>query len=340
MSKNYSQLNLDERRIIYKLFEAGKSKTEIANHLGRHRSTIFREFQRNTTYHEEAYVRGYFHVNAQEFSRRRRAKLKKLMRYPELKAYIINKLEGDWSPDQISGCLKRLDIKGFYVCRETIYDFIYSSVGRGLKLYRYLRRRFKNRRKMFTRKPRHLRGIPEELNYNNRPEQINDRNNFGHWEGDLMIFKRKYGQANITTLVERKSRYTIIAKNPDKKANTVISNIRDKLKALPRISRSSVTFDRGSEFLAWKMLEKHVKLGSYYCDPSSPWQKGTNENTNGRIRRFLPRDTDINDVTTSQIKQITDTLNNTPRRCLNYRTPHEVFYNHLHQDGDQIACLT
>lgn len=143
MNKNYQHLNLDERRTIYKLLELGHSKTEIANQLGRHRSTIFREVQRNTFYHEDPFVRGYFHVNAQEFSAQRRHKLKKLIRYPALKAYVIDKLQSFWSPDQIAGYLKRLNIDGFYVCRETIYAFIYSSDGRALKLYRYLRKAFK-----------------------------------------------------------------------------------------------------------------------------------------------------------------------------------------------------
>ena len=330
MSKNYSQLSLDERRTIYKHLESGRSKTEIANYLGRHRATIFREIQRNSFYHEDKFLRGYFHVGAQEFAMRRRSKLRKLIRYPELKAYIISKLEIPWSPDQISGYLKRLDIEGFYVCRETIYDFIYSTEGRALKLYRYLRRSFKNRRKRFTRKPRHLRGIPQEWSIHNRPDEVADRHNFGHWEGDLMIFRREYGNANITSLVERKSRYTFLLKNQNRRSEPVILSIRDKLAALPRHSRCSVTFDRGSEFMAWRLLKKHVVLGSYYCDPRAPWQKGTNENTNGRVRQFLPRDTNINDVSQAQINAICKKLNHTPRRCLDYRTPHVVFYNHLH----------
>ena len=208
--KSYSQLGLDERRTIYKLLEAGRSKTAIAVYLGRHRSTIFREIQRNTFYHEDHFNSGYFHVNAQEFTRRRRSKLRKLIRYPALTEYVISKLKDFWSPDQISGYLRRLDIDGFYVSHETIYEFIYSTEGRALRLYRYLCRSFKNRRKRFRRKPRHLRGIPEYLGIRHRPAEIATRSNIGHWEGDLIIFRRKYGHANITSLVERKSRYTLL----------------------------------------------------------------------------------------------------------------------------------
>jgi len=121
---------------------------------------------------------------------------------------VIDKLHFPWSPDQIAGHLKRLGIEGFYVCRETIYDFIYSAEGRALQLYRCLRRSFKHRRKRFKRKPRHLRGIPHKWSIHNRPEAVSDRSNFGHWEGDLIIGK-DHGSA-VGTLVERKSRYVFL----------------------------------------------------------------------------------------------------------------------------------
>ena len=341
MSQNYCHLSLDERRTIFNLLGKNISKTEIAQILGRHRSTIFREVRRNSFYlAEDQRCNGYFHVNAQEFARRRRAKLKKLIRNEALKAYVIDKLHFPWSPDQIAGHLKRLGIEGFYVCRETIYDFIYSAEGRALQLYRCLRRSFKHRRKRFKRKPRHLRGIPHKWSIHNRPEAVSDRSNFGHWEGDLIIFKREYGQTNLTTLVERKSRYTVMIKNQNRRSEVVTNKIKDKLTALPRYARQSLTLDRGSEFAAWKVLEKHLKLGSYYCDPRSPWQKGTNENTNSRIRQLLPSETNLNELSTADLNAVAKRINHTPRRCLNYRTPHEVFYNHLHQAEDQIACLT
>lgn len=330
MNKKYCHLSLDERRTIYKLLETNISKTEIAQRLGRHRSTVFREVRRNSFYlAEDQRCNGYFHVNAQELSRRRRSKLKKLFRNEALKSFVITRLRFPWSPDQISGYLKHLGIEGFYVCRETIYDFIYSAEGRALNLYRCLRRSFKNRRKRFKRKPRHLRGIPEKWSICNRPEIVKNRDNFGHWEGDLMIFKREFGQANITTLVERKSRYTIIIKNQNRRSEVVTGHIKDKLIALPRSARQSLTLDRGSEFAAWKLLDNHLELGSYYCDPRSPWQKGTNENTNSRIRQFLPSETNLNEVSNADLNIIAKRLNHTPRRCLDYRTPHEVFYTNL-----------
>lgn len=340
MSKNYSQMSMAERRSIYKLLGIGKSKTEIAEHLGRHRSTIFREIQRNSHYHEDPFLRGYFHVVANDRALSRRTQLKKLLRHATLKAYVISKLQFPWTPEQISGHLKNIGIKGFYVCHETIYAFIYSAEGQALGLYKHLRRSFKKRRKRGSRKSMKDRGIPEDLSIHHRPKDIEDRDGFGHWEGDLVMFKREYGKSNITTLVERKCRYTLLLKNENKCSVPVMSKIRNKLTTLPLSARSSVTFDRGSEFLAYDLLEKHVEHGSFFCDPRAPWQKGTNENTNGRLRRFLPRKTDIGEVSQAELNVISNKLNHTPRKCLGYKTPHEVFHNHLHQTQGQIACIT
>ncbi|WP_437207057.1 IS30 family transposase [Planctomicrobium sp. SH664] len=339
MKKSYCHLSLDERRTIFKLLEAGKSKAEIAGILGRHRSTLFREVRRNSFYHEDHFNNGYFHVNAHDMAAARRAKLCKLLRQPQLRDYIIQRLRDLWSPDQIAGHLRRLGFPDFYASHETIYAFIYSAEGRALNLYRYLKRCFKNRRKRFRRQPRWHRGIPEHMGISHRPAIVKDRNDFGHWEGDLIIFRKDYGEANITCLVERKSRYCVLIKNPHRKSMTVMGQIRDHLSALPRHSRQTITFDRGPEFSAWGMLERHVEHGSYYCDPQAPWQKGTNENTNGRLRRYLPGDTNVNELSAADLRAISQHVNHTPRKCLDYRTPHEVFYNHVHQHQDLASCL-
>ena len=337
MSEYYSQLDMNERRQIYFSLEAKKSIAEIARCLGRHRSTIYREVQRNTFYHIDSFNTGYFHMNAQELARRRRSKLKKLSSRPILRAYVIGRLQDYWSPDQIAGPLKRQNRRGFYVSPETIYAFVYGTEGRSLNLYRCLQKGFKNRRRRFGRKPRHLRGIPQHMGIEHRPAFIEARQSFGHWEGDLMIFSREYGSTNVTSLVERKSRYTFLLRNQSRHSEGVLSRIRDQLTALPRHSRQSITFDRGSEFMAWPLLAKHVELGSFYCDPRSPWQKGTNENTNGRIRRFLPGNTNINEITACDLDAICRQINHTPRKCLGYRTPHEVFCSHLQPQAAEIS---
>ena len=206
MSGSYHQIDLHERRQIYLALNANKSVPEIARYLGRHRSTIYRELQRNTFYHEDHFNNGYFHMNAQELARRRRSKLGKLASIPALKDWVVGKLKMLWTPEQIAGDLKRQGIAGFRVSHETIYSFIYGAEGRSLNLYRCLEKAFKNRRRRFIRKTRHLRGIPRNMGIRQRPALIETRQTFGHWEGDLINFSTKHGQSNVTTLVERKSR--------------------------------------------------------------------------------------------------------------------------------------
>jgi transposase, IS30 family len=184
----------------------------IAEILGRHHSTIYREIQRNTYLEEDDQKNnGYYPLCAEEFYRRRRQSLRLFRRNPELKDFIVEKLRAYWSPDQIAGYLKRLGIAGFYACMETIYRFVYSSEGRELGLYKYLFRGRKNRRRKYGRKPRDAR-IPEHHGIAFRPKSVDGREVFGHWEGDLMIFNREHGKSNLTSLIERKSRYTILAK--------------------------------------------------------------------------------------------------------------------------------
>jgi IS30 family transposase len=340
MSESYHHLDLDERREIYAGLDARRSVAEISRHLGRHRSTIYRELQRNTFYHEDHFLNGYFPVNAQELSRRRRSKLKKLNRLPELKERVIGLLRRKWTPQEIAGDLKQQVRLGFSISHEAIYQYIYSTEGRALDLYLCLARAFKNRRRRFGRKPRHLRGIPQNMGISHRPAEVETRQDFGHWEGDLVMFSREHGHANLTSLVERMSRFTILLLNQSRKSEAVMGRIRERMTSLPRHSRRSITFDRGSEFMAWPVLTGHVELGAFYCDPRSPWQKGTNENTNGRIRRFLPGHANINELTASELNAICRQLNYTPRKCLGYRTPHEVFYSHLHRQAPDLPCFT
>lgn len=140
-----------------------------------------------------------------------------------------------------------------------------------------------------------------------------------------ILFQKELGKANVTTLTERKSRYTVLIKNETKHSNTVMGSIRERLRQFSKPMRQTVTFDRGSEFLYYPLLSRQLNIKSYYCDPRSPWQKGTVENTNSRIRRFLPRNTDLEQISNDNLTAIADKINNTPRKCLGYRTPKEVF---------------
>ena len=179
------------------------------------------------------------------------------------------------------------------------------------------------RRTRYARKPRGL-TIPLENTIELRPPEIGARTSFGHWEGDLIAFRQDFGKANLTSLVERQSRYTILTRNPDRNATGVVAGVIGKLKALPASARQSVTFDRGTEFARYPLLKSKLGMASYFCKPQAPWQKGSVENTNGRVRRFLSRDTDIAALPEEALLEICDRLNATPRKCLGYRTPKEV----------------
>jgi IS30 family transposase len=249
-------------------------------------------------------------------------------RYPELKEFVIEKLQAYWSPDQIAGYLKRLGLASFYACMETIYRFIYSAEGKGLGLYRYLFKGRTRRRRKFGRTPRDIR-IPEHHGIAFRPEIVASRKTIGHWETDLMIFNREHGKANLTSMIERKSRYTILLKNEDRRPSPVMSQIRDRLAKLPRGLTQTMTFDRGFEFMRYPLLRQELGTESYFCDPQAPWQKGAVESNNNRIRRFFPREINLQAVNDTDLYAVCVIMNNTPRRCLGYRTPQEVLDVHL-----------
>ena len=329
--RNHTHLSLDERRQIYFMLGRKMSAVKIAYELGRHHSTIYREIQRNSYFEEDDHkMNDYYPVNAQEYYRRRRQNLRLLERYPDLKSFIIEKIKAYWSPDQIAGYLKKLGIEMFYACAETIYRFVYSAQGRELGLYSYLFKGRKNRRNKYARKPRGNR-VPDHHGIAYRPEIVEGRETFGHWERDLMIFNREHGKTNLTSLIERKSRYMVIAKNDNRKPAPVAQTISKSLSFFPRHMTQTMTFDRGFEFMRYHLLHKELGMETYFCDPQAPWQKGAVECNNNRIRRFLPREVDLKNVSDADIYDISVIMNNTPRRCLGYRTPQEIMDEHLHK---------
>ena len=214
------------------------------------------------------------------------------------------------------------------VSHETIYQYVYGTEGKRQELYRLLPRSRRRRRPRRGRKPRGLQ-IPLANGIDQRPADITERVDFGHWEGDLVHFRKVYGKANLTSLVERKSRYAVLWRNPSRSSAGVMAGIDRQLAPLPSALRQSVTFDRGTEFAAWPTLHRRLGMESYFCEPRSPWQKGGVENFNGRLRRFLPSDTDIAAMEGAAIEAICARLNRTPRKCLGYRTPEEVLIDEI-----------
>ena len=322
MEGAYHHLTFEERRTLFRLLGAKLPIKEIAAQLGRHRSTIYREIARNE-FREIRQYRGYYPITAEDSARRRRRRQRKLVRDARLRSHVIEKLKLLWSPEQIAGRLKVADEHG-RLCHETIYQFVYSPEGRALELHRHLLRARRLRRPRFARKPRRA-TIPPSRTIAQRPAEIGQRHTIGHWEADLLIFRRAHGQANLTSLVERKSRLTRLVPNDNRRSGQVIGAIGQALVELPPVARQSITFDRGSEFLSYNALTRSHGIEAYFCDPHSPWQKGSVENTNGRLRRFLPGELDLATLTPARLHEIERQMNDTPRKCLSFRTPQEAF---------------
>jgi len=321
--EKYTHLCVTDRRRLHIFIKMGLSITEIAKRLSKHRSTIYRELRRN----EEP--EGYFPVVAEEKTQERAKQRRpnKLETNGILRDYVIRSLEKGWSPEQISGRMKYKKVS-FYACHETIYQFIYGS--RDKTLNTYLAYKKPKRRRRYGRKQQACR-------YGNiclitqRSEDIAQRKRFGHWEGDTIAFKGAREKV-ITTLVERKSRMVYLIKNESKHSHGVMDKIAEKLKVLPQKMCKTITFDQGSEFADYRHLEQKIPCKTYYCETHSPWQKGSNENMNGRLRWSLPREAEISKITQEELDQLAAKMNRCPRKCLGFKTPNELFIQQYKSD--------
>jgi transposase, IS30 family len=297
--------------------------SEIAKRLSKHRSSLYRELNRNKE--PEGYLPILAHQKAQARPRFKRAP--KIQTNGVLREYVIQGLKKGWSPEQISGRMKYKKVN-FYACPETIYQFIYRA--RDKQLYQYLAYKKPKRRKRYDRKT-------QRLSYRNlrlitqRPPSIATRIWFGHWEGDTIQFKGTREKV-VTTLVERKSRMVYLIKNNSKHSRGVMDKIKVKFNSLPQKMRKTITFDQGTEFSDHRYLEKESKCVVYYCEAHSPWQKGSNENMNGRLRWHLPRETEIAGVSQEDLDQLAIKMNHCPRKCLGFKTPNEVFIQQAKND--------
>jgi len=314
--KVYTHLSLKERRRIYVFKDMKLTPLEIAKRLGRHRSTIYRELKRNS---EGNY---YLPDTAHRLTQSRCKKPSfRITTNTALYDYILRRLKDSWSPEQISGRMK-LENKPYYACPETIYRYIYRRSNKGM--YRCLARKKPQRGTRYGRKVGSGKFAGIRL-IDQRPIEIETRQNIGHWEGDTIGFSSsKY--ENITTLVERKIRYVKLIKNSNRTSNEVMGSIKGLIKqgSCPKKLWKTLTFDQGSEFADFRTIDRETKCKTYFCNPHSPWQRGTNENMNGRLRRYLPRETRIQDITQNRLDQLSKKLNNLPRKCLGFMTPREA----------------
>jgi len=324
----HTELDLRERRVIEDMLNAKMPVCRIASELGRHRSSIYREIKRNRFVDDELpYLNGYYGMVAQKAASNRRLRRRKLERLPDLREAVIAQLKEGWSPEQIAG---RLAFEGqaIRVSHETIYTYVYGPEGRSIELARHLPSRRKKRRPRYGRRPRSL-VFPPERSIHLRPEEVKTRRRFGDWEGDLMIFERAQGNANVASLVERKTRFAVLFRNNDRSTTHLMNRLMAVMEPLPQPARRSITFDRGIEFRNWRKLKPGIGTEVWFCDPQAPWQKGAVENLNRRARRYLPRDTVLAALSDHSMKAICDRLNGTPRKCLGWKTPAEAFRDEM-----------
>jgi len=323
MGRVYDQLSLEERCEIARLHGEGRSIRQIAAAVDRQPSSICRELKRNVGSGPRAGP--YKPVYAQAQTAARRWSGSRLERDAALRDQVLGRLARGWSPEQISGRLK-LEQGRAVIGHESIYRFIYSQLKRSNDgAWRHYLPRAKARRGR-----RGLKGgspasfIRQRVALAQRPPEALGRDQPGHWEADFMLFSA-HGQS-VLVLHERTSRLTALVKTTTRKASPTARTLGGLLAPLPKALKQSLTFDNGTEFA------EHYRIGldTYFCDPHAPWQKGGVENAIGRIRRFLPRKTDLAGISDAHVIAIAQAYNHTPRQCLDFHTPAEVFSRVLH----------
>jgi len=311
--KPYTQLTQEQRYQIWAYMKAGFNQTETAHFIGVDKSTISRELRRNRG------QRGYRPQQAQQFCLQRRQDKAKSRIATSTWRLVQRLLREDWSPEQISLWLDK--DTSFYVSPEWIYQHILADQQTGGTLYQHLRCQ-KQRKKRYGTYSR--RGqIPNQVSIEQRPAVVETRSRFGDWEVDTVIGKQ-HRQA-LVTIVERKSKLTLMAKVPRKTAEAVTETIIRLLKPLaPWVH--TITADNGREFAGHQKIAKALNAKFYFAHPFASWERGLNENTNGLIRQYFPKKHDFRTITQQQIDNVMEKLNNRPRKCLGIKTPNQVFF--------------
>jgi len=312
--------------------EMDLSVTEIARRLRRHRGTIHRELDRNRN------VDGYRPDSADRRAWARKLRGSKIERSTPLGDHVRDRLAMGWSPEQIAGRMEQEELD-HSVSTSAIYRHVFSPAGRRDGLPRYLAQR-KYRRGRRARNGKRQPAIPNRVPIHQRPDAVEERVEFGHWEGDLMHFRRQ--RDILLTLQERSTQLTLArrlhSKNSDDTADAIIAELgglpEQALRTITHPSRRMHAFtcravDNGGEFARHQTVSNRIGLAAYFCDPHSPWQRGGIENANGILRRDLPRKAQLSDYNDTDIDDIVWMLNSTPRKCLAFQTPIEAFAQQL-----------
>lgn len=316
--KHYRQLTYELRCQIYALKQEGYRQQAIADAIGVSQSTISRELRRNLG------ERGYRHQQAQRISTERRQQAVKPYKMTASNTALIEQgLRQEWSPEQISGWLKKEH--KISISSETIYLYVWADKRQGGELYTHLRHQVKGYR---SRKgSRSSRGkIKNRVSIHDRPAEVDTKKRIGDWEIDLMIGKDHSGA--MVTIVERVSKFTVSAQINDKSASTVTAATIALLEPY-RDSVLTITADNGKEFAYHEQVTEALDAPVYFADPYSSWQRGLNENTNGLLRQYWPKKTDFKRVAANDVDYVLKRLNNRPRKSLNFKTPAEIMQEHL-----------
>jgi IS30 family transposase len=312
----------DRTRIEWYLNFKCVSLRKIAQLIDRDVGVVSREIKR----HKPQFM-SYNAELAQRAAERKLAHntVKKLDKDKNLLAYVISQLKEGWSPEQIAGRIKEyplIKLEKKKLCQETIYQYIYNNGvdDAGIPLYRYLRKKKPFRHKRCSRKTRKVL-IPDRISIHARPEEINIKSIYGHWESDTMSCKYR---KPVSVQYERKSMLLRINKIANFKPESTNEAITKTIDSLPNYLVKSITYDNGLENCKHSELKEDFNLDTYFCDPYASWQKGGVENMNGLIREYLTRKTNLDNISNEQIYQIQERLNNRPRKSLNYLTPNEI----------------
>lgn len=318
------QIKYYERQIIESKLRSGESHRDIAWSLGRDRRVIDREIERNKPPNRPYDARVAERLAKVREAKRHEAKLNKHANQI-LRQEVIKLIRLNWSPEQIVGYLNEQpppELKDFQICHETIYQFIYEGDGRYEGLYKHLRRGRKKRQRRWARKPRKT-SIPERISIHERPTEIDAKTTVGHWESDTIEGKRTT-KGNLSVQYERKLMLARLHKVANKTAEETEQALRKTIDTLPLPFFKTITFDNGSEGASHTNLRRDYDIKTFHCDAYASWQKGGVENLNGLIRQYIPKGSDISQLTNQQIYDIQEALNNRPRKSLNFLTPNQA----------------
>jgi IS30 family transposase len=321
--KKYNRLTAEDREEISLGLVKGLSLRDIAERLNRNPGTISREVRRCSSRKYRACLA---QKRAQCKARSRKAGKRKLALNPRLLGVVKAKLFKSWSPDQIAQYLKaKYKNPKMHISVESIYTYIYVFLRRELRqgFSLQLRRQHKKRRVRGKSQKGQTSNLEEMTLIDERPKEVEDRLIPGHWEGDLMIGGGR-AQSALGTLVERTTRFLILVPLKTKTSEEVRKEFAKEVKKLPQAMRKSLTYDQGREMAQHKLFTKETKMKVFFAHPQSPWERGTNENTNSLVRQFFPKGTDFRSLSRTEIKRVQRLLNERPRKTLGYRTPAEA----------------